>query len=71
MIKLVGLDGGQLRPEFVKNEFISFSSVIVVENEGVTKVNSVRSKIRNRENIFDSQLAVDINTFAKHDGRFG
>jgi hypothetical protein len=42
----------------------------MVENEGVTKVDSIRGMINNRESIFDYQLDMIINAFAKHDGRF-
>ena len=70
MVEFVSLKHGQLSPEFVENKIIGFGSIVMVENEGVAEVNRIRSKIRHREHIFNSQFAMDINILAKHNRGF-
>jgi hypothetical protein len=43
----------------------------MVKDEGMTKVNRIRCKVRNREDCFNSLFALVINTSAESDGRFG
>jgi hypothetical protein len=61
-------DSGQLGPELLEDKLISFGSVIVIKNEWVTKVNSVRSKVRDRKDILDCLFAMVVHTFTEHDG---
>jgi hypothetical protein len=68
MVELVGFDSGQLGPELLEDKLISFGSVIVIKNEWVTKVNSVRSKVRDRKDILDCLFAMVVHTFTEHDG---
>lgn len=45
MVKFIGFNGSQLCSKFFKNELISFGPVIVIKNEGMTKVNRVWRQI--------------------------
>ena len=47
MVEFIGFKHSQLSPELVQNEIISFSSITVIKNNRVAKINFVRSKIRN------------------------
>jgi len=47
MVEFIGFKHSQLSPELVQNEIISFSSITVIKNKRVAKINFVRSKIRN------------------------
>ena len=42
MIKLISLDSGKLSLELVNNKFISFVSIVVIENDWMTEVHSIR-----------------------------
>jgi hypothetical protein len=42
----------------------------VVENDGVTQMQGVRKKIRDRENFLDLSFGVTINIFTKDDRGF-
>ena len=70
MVELIGFYSGQLGPELLEDEVISFGSIIMIENEWVTKVDSVGREVRNRKNILDSKLALVIHTFAEHNRGF-
>jgi hypothetical protein len=53
MIELVSFNYSKLSFEFVKDEFISFIPVTVIENNRMTKVHSIRKEIRDRKNLLD------------------
>jgi hypothetical protein len=49
MIELVSFNCSKLSSEFVKDEFISFIPVTVIENNRTTKVHSIRKEISDRK----------------------
>jgi hypothetical protein len=53
MIELVSFNCSKLSFEFVKDEFISFIPVTVIENNRMTKVHSIRKEIRDMKNLLD------------------
>ena len=63
MIEFVGFDSRQLGSEFVDYKLVGFISVIVVENNRMTKVQGIRKKIRDRENLLDLSFGVAVNIF--------
>jgi hypothetical protein len=66
MVELVSFNSGELSLELVNDKLICFIPVIVVENDGVTQMHSIRKQIRNRENVLDSRLHSGIYIFLKH-----
>lgn len=44
MVEFVGFDCGKLSPEFLKKELISFSFIIVIDNERMSKLDSIGCK---------------------------
>jgi hypothetical protein len=66
MVELVSFNSGELSLELVNDKLICFIPVIVVENDGVTQMHSIRKQIRNRENVLDSRLHSGIYIFARH-----
>jgi hypothetical protein len=66
MIKLVSFNSGELSLKFVNDEFICFIPVIMVENDWMTQMHSIRKKIRNRENGLDNRLHSGADILAEH-----
>ena len=69
MIEFVGFDSRQLGSEFVDDKLINFISVIVVENNRMTKVQGIRKKIRDMEDVSDLSFGHGINTLAEENRR--
>jgi hypothetical protein len=70
MVELISFDGGKLGPELLENKFISFGSIIVIENERMTKVKGVGGEIRDWKDVLDGSLALLVHTLAEKDGGF-
>ena len=69
VIEFVGFDSRQLGSEFVDDKLISFISIIVVENNRMTKVQGIRKKIRDMEDVSDLSFGHGINTLAEENRR--
>jgi hypothetical protein len=65
MVKLVSFNNSKFSSEFVENKIISFISVVVVENNQVPKVHSVREEIRDKKNISDVRSGSCRHIFTK------
>jgi hypothetical protein len=57
-------------PKLIKDEIIGLSSVTMIKDERMAKVDSVSSKIWNREHISDNNLAIGIHILIEHNRRF-
>ena len=66
MVELVRFDRRGF--ELIDDEFVSFIPIIVVKDDGVTKVHGMR-EIRNRENVSDLSSGMAINMLTEKDGR--
>jgi hypothetical protein len=69
VIELVSFDSSQRSSKFVNDELVSFVSVIVVENNRMTKVQGIREEIRDREDVSDLSFGLAINTLTEEDRR--
>lgn len=56
--------------EFVQDEIIGFVSVLVIENERVTKMHSAWYKVKDREDVSDFDFGGYVYIFAEKDGPF-
>jgi predicted nucleotide-binding protein (sugar kinase/HSP70/actin superfamily) len=70
MVKFVSFDCGEFSLKFVKDELICFVPVIMIKNDGVTQMHSIRKQIRDMEYILDNScLHHSANILAKQDRR--
>jgi hypothetical protein len=67
MVKLVSFYSSKFSSKFVEDKIISLIPIIVVENNWVPKVHSVREEIRDRENVFDVRSSSSRHIFTKKD----
>jgi hypothetical protein len=71
MVKYVAFNISKFGPKLSKNKIVRLTSIRVIENELMTKVNRVKSKITNRENRLNIKPSVVINIFTEHDMGLG
>jgi hypothetical protein len=69
VVELVHFDRSKLGSELIDDEFVSFVHVIVVKDDGVTKVQGIREEIRDREDVSDLSFGVAVNVLTEEDGR--
>ena len=67
MVELVRFDRRGF--ELIDDEFVSFIPIIVVKDDGVTKVQGIREEIRDREDVSDLSFGVAVNVLTEEDGR--
>ena len=67
MIALVSFDRSQLGSKLVDDKGISSISVIVVEDDGMTKVQGVGEEIMDREDVSDLSFGVAVNIITEED----
>ena len=64
MVELIGFYSGQLGPELLEDEVISFGSIIMIENEWVAQMNG-----RNWEDTPNNLPVILVNALAEQDRR--
>lgn len=70
MVQFISLEIVQLGFELIDNERVGIISVSMIENERVTKMNGMRSKVFNRKDGLDISFVLAAHVLTEEDSRF-
>lgn len=68
IVQFVSFNSSEFSSKFIDNEFIGFVAVSVTENHGMTQVNGIGKKVRNREDVLNLSSGMVVNFLAKENG---